>query len=133
MSFALYKGKVYKCHGRTKGFNNCCYSLASKITLIDGLLEKTVLNSECRLFTQVFLLVKYEKKWYSLPNEIVCDNGKICLVGEQQEGFEFEYVDAGFPVYSKSVNFPQDISEVIIRVTEVTYRNNLLQGIITFL
>lgn len=63
-------------------------------------------------------MAKFNKNWYALPDKLNIENGKMMLKGTYQDGFEFLYTDGGFPIYQKQIYFPNDITQLILKVVE---------------
>ncbi len=111
LGYILYKNKIYKSRA-LRG------NRTGEAVIDDGGCLKSVPREECRIFRDAYIMAKYKAKWYVFPDKLDISDGKITLKGEKQSGFDFLYMDGGFPIYQMQINFPDDLSEVIIKVIE---------------
>lgn len=111
LGYVLYKNKVYKYHAWKE-------NLCNAVIIDDKYSTKVVPLKYCRVFIDAYMMAKYNKNWYALPNKLNIENGKIMLIGEYQDGFQFLYTDGGFPVYQKQICFPDDVSDIVLKVVE---------------
>ena len=111
MGYILYKNRVYKYHALKENILN-------EVIINDGYCTKSVPLKYCRVFIDAYIMAKFNKNWYALPDKLNIENGKMMLKGTYQDGFEFLYTDGGFPIYQKQIYFPNDITQLILKVVE---------------
>ena len=111
LGYILYKDKIYKY--RVPRENS-----TQEVIIDDGYCFKAVPRQECRIFTDAYIMAKYRSEWYVLSDKLNISDGKITLRGENQNGFDFLFIDGGFPIYQTQINFPDDLSDIIIIVIE---------------
>ena len=111
LGYILYQNKIYPYRASRENFNDI-------VQIDDGYCYQSVPKQECRVFIDAYMMAKYQQKWYVLSDKLNIENGKITLKGAYQNGFIFLYTDGGFPIYQKQIDFPDDLSDIILKVVE---------------
>lgn len=125
MGYAVFENKVYT-------YWIPRYSSDTTIILDDNLCGKSVLIDECTLFPHVCIRVKYRSEWYPFSKNHLNESGHLTLFGPYQKGFRYQYDAGGFPIYSKDVIFPDDISGTIIQITELKHSGEFVDSYYKF-